>query len=70
MVNLALSDFVYLEKIFTDQNFAQLETLIEQENINHILCTDQNSFAFIRKLDWFEQSFRDWNFFSAASKAK
>lgn len=70
LVNLALSDFVNLEKIFNDQNFTQLETLIEQENINHILCTDQKSFAFIGQLNWSEQSFKNWNFFSAASKAK
>ena len=70
LLNLSLQDFEDFEELFLKKDLANLEKLIREEEIDHILCADENFSSFIKKLNWQEQEFSDWRFFSAEDTAK
>ena len=70
LLNLSLQDFEDFEEVFDKKDLAKLEKLIREENIDHILCADQNFSSFVKNLNWQEQEFNDWRFFSAEDTAK
>lgn len=70
LLNLSLQDFEEFEELFDKKDLSDLEKLIREEDINHVLCTDQNHSDFVKKLNWQEQAFSDWQFFSLENKAK
>ncbi len=70
LLNLDTNDFLEFKEIFEKQDLARLENTIDKEKIDYILCVDDQDSNFIRKLNWQEQEFKDWQFFSAENIAK
>lgn len=70
LLNLEIDDFLEFEEIFENQDLPKLENIIDEEKIDYILCVDDKDSSFIRRLNWQEQEFKDWRFFSAENIAK
>lgn len=70
LLNLETNDFLEFKEIFEKQDLARLENIIDKEKIDYIICVDEKDSSFIRRLNWQEQEFKDWRFFSAENIAK
>jgi len=70
LLNLETDDFQEFAEIFENQDLARLKNIVDEEKIDYILCVDEKDSSFIRRLNWQEQEFKDWLFFSAENIAK
>jgi hypothetical protein len=70
LLNLNLADFENFEQLFEDENLSSLEKLTREEGIDYILCNNSDFVEFVKKLNWQEQNFKDWSFFSAENVSK
>ncbi len=64
LLNLNLQDFENFEQVFQKQDITSLKNIIEREQIDYILCADQNFKQLIEKLNWQTTKFDDWWFYS------